>query len=205
MIGGAEVVYREEPVRVHTLIAAALLCVSCASGWRGLAERTATFDVEVSFPQEDESVVVVRREGCEPGVLVRFSSIREFLYVGDYDVEPAQCDFIVDPLIEAEEVGTWLDLTPEWDRDGLVRIEIALARRSIRRPIGTFTTTLGALTTSVTIPVPEFLEDECRVSDRLRPGVESRVRTFPDTPDPSEVLVRVSVSRATDCRSGSRE
>jgi type II secretory pathway component GspD/PulD (secretin) len=97
--------------------------------------------------------------------------INQLTYIQDFDVEVAQTAFIADPIIGIIQDGLVLDVQPTVSHD---RKYITLTLRptiaNLVRPIPTFTTSLGAFTTPVTIQVPELRVERAATTVRVPDG-----------------------------------
>jgi Flp pilus assembly secretin CpaC/tetratricopeptide (TPR) repeat protein len=83
--------------------------------------------------------------------------VNQVSYVKDYDVEVAQTSFIADPVVDVLQDGLVMDVRPTISNDRkFVTLELRPTVATLRQPIRTLTTTLGALTTPVTIQLPEL-------------------------------------------------
>jgi len=131
-----------------------------------------------------------------PNVLV-FNTARSNLtvmnqvaYVQDFDVEIAQSASIADPIVAVVEDGVVLDVRPVVSADRrFITLELRPTVAELQRPIGSFTTSLGSGSNTVTIQLPEL--------------EISRVRTSVPMPDGGTVLLGgFKVHDSQDLRSG---
>ena len=97
--------------------------------------------------------------------------INQLTYIQDFDVEVAQTAFIADPIIGIIQDGLVLDVQPTVSHD---RKYITLTLRptiaNLVRPIPTYTTSLGAFTTPVTIQIPELKIQKAQTTVRVPDG-----------------------------------
>ncbi|HGY92285.1 MAG TPA: hypothetical protein ENK43_14035 [Planctomycetes bacterium] len=83
--------------------------------------------------------------------------VNQVSYVKDYDVEVAQTAFIADPLVDIVQDGLVLDVKPTVSHDRkYVTLEVRPTVAILSRPIQTFSTPLGGLTSNVIIELPEI-------------------------------------------------
>ncbi|HED65635.1 MAG TPA: hypothetical protein ENJ09_08775 [Planctomycetes bacterium] len=118
------------------------------------------------------------------------SVMNQVAYVQDFDVEIAQAASIADPIISTVEDGVVLDVRPVVSADRrFITLELRPTVAELKRPIRTFTTSLGVSGNSVTIQLPEL--------------DISRVRTSIPMPDGATVLLGgMKVHEEQDYRSG---
>ena len=118
------------------------------------------------------------------------SVMNQIAYVQDFDVEIAQAASIADPIISVVEDGVVLDVRPVVSADRrFITLELRPTVAELRRPIRTFTTSLGVSGNSVTIQLPEL--------------DISRVRTSIPMPDGATVLLGgMKVHEEQDLRTG---
>ena len=116
--------------------------------------------------------------------------MNQLAYVQDFDVEIAQAASIADPVIGVVQDGVILDVRPVVSADRrFITLELRPTVAELRRPIRTFTTSLGVSGNSVTIQLPEL--------------EISRVRTSVPMPDGGTVLLGgFKVHSSQDLRSG---
>jgi len=116
--------------------------------------------------------------------------MNQVAYVKDFDVEIAQAASIADPIIGVVEDGVILDVRPVVSADRrFVTLEVRPTVAELQRPIGTFTTTLAASGSSVTIQLPEV--------------AKSMIKTSIPMPDGGTVLLGgMKVHQNQDLRSG---
>lgn len=104
------------------------------------------------------------------------SVLNQVAYVKDFDVEIAMGSSIADPIIGVVEDGVVLDVRPAVSADRrFVILDLRPTVAQLRRPIQTFTTSLGVSGNSVTIHLPEL--------------DITKVRTTIPMPDGSTVLL----------------
>ncbi len=104
------------------------------------------------------------------------SVLNQVAYVKDFDVEIAMGSSIADPIIGVVEDGVVLDVRPAVSADRrFVVLDLRPTVAQLRRPIQTFTTSLGVSGNSVTIHLPEL--------------DITKVRTTIPMPDGSTVLL----------------
>ncbi len=83
--------------------------------------------------------------------------INQLTFIQDFDVEVAQTAFIADPIIGIIQDGLVLDVQPTVSHDRkYITLQLRPTIATLVRPIPTFTTSLGAFTTPVTIQIPEM-------------------------------------------------
>lgn len=116
--------------------------------------------------------------------------MNQVAYVQDFDVEIAQAASIADPLIAVVEDGVILDVRPVVSADRrFLTLEVRPTVAELKRPIETFTTSLGASGNSVTIQLPEV--------------DKSMIKTSIPMPDGGTVLLGgMKVHENQDLRSG---
>jgi type II secretory pathway component GspD/PulD (secretin) len=116
--------------------------------------------------------------------------MNQVAYVQDFDVEIAQAASIADPLIAVVEDGVILDVKPVVSADRrFLTLEVRPTVAELKRPIDTFTTSLGASGNSVTIQLPEV--------------DKSMIKTSIPMPDGGTVLLGgMKVHQNQDLRSG---
>lgn len=116
--------------------------------------------------------------------------MNQVAYVQDFDVEIAQAASIADPIIAVVEDGVILDVRPTVSADRrFVTLEVRPTVAELQRPIRTFTTTLAASGSSVTIMLPEV--------------EKSMIKTSIPMPDGGTVLLGgMKVHQNQDLRSG---
>ena len=99
------------------------------------------------------------------------SVINHVAYVQDFDVEIAQAASIADPIIQVVQDGVVLDVRPVVSADRrFITLELRPTVAELRRPIRTFTTSLGASGNSVTIQLPELDKSSVRTSIPMPDG-----------------------------------
>lgn len=91
-------------------------------------------------------------------------------YVKDFDVEIAQNAVIADPIVEVLAEGVVLDVKPVVSSDRrFITMQLKPTVCTLRRPIPTFTTTLG-IGTAVTIELPEMRIERGRTTVTMPDG-----------------------------------
>jgi len=82
--------------------------------------------------------------------------VNQVSFIQDFDVEVAQTAFIADPIVSIIQDGLTLDVRPtiSYDRK-YITLELQPTIATLLRPIPTFQTSLGALSTPVTLQLPE--------------------------------------------------
>lgn len=91
-------------------------------------------------------------------------------YVKDFDVEIAQGAAIADPIVEVIEEGVALDVRPVVSSDRrFITMEVRPSVNNLRRPIATFTTSLG-IGTAVTIELPELTIQRAKTTVTMPDG-----------------------------------
>jgi type II secretory pathway component GspD/PulD (secretin) len=118
------------------------------------------------------------------------SVMNQLTYVQDFDVEIAQGASIANPVISVVQDGVVLDVRPVVSADRrFITLELRPTVAELKRPIRTFTTSLGVSGNSVTIQLPEL--------------EISRVRTSIPMPDGGTVLLGgMKIHDSQDLRSG---
>lgn len=97
--------------------------------------------------------------------------INQLTYIQDFDVEVAQTAFIADPIIGIIQDGLVLDVQPTVSHDRkYVTLTLRPTIANLVRPIPTFTTSLGAFTTPVTIQIPELKVEKAGTTVRVPDG-----------------------------------
>jgi general secretion pathway protein D len=97
--------------------------------------------------------------------------VNQLSFVQDFDVEVAQTAFIADPIIGIIQDGLTLDVRPTISHDRkYVTLELQPTIATLVRPIPTFQTSLGALTTPVTIQIPELIIQKSQTTVRVPDG-----------------------------------
>jgi len=97
--------------------------------------------------------------------------LNQVAYVQDFDVEIAQAASIADPIISVVEDGVQLDVRPVVSADRrFLTLEVRPTVMELKRPIKTFTTSLGASGNSVTIQLPEVEKSMIKTSIPMPDG-----------------------------------
>jgi tetratricopeptide (TPR) repeat protein len=97
--------------------------------------------------------------------------ITQLTFIQDFDVEVAQTAFIADPIIGVIQDGLVLDVQPTVSNDRkYITIQLKPTIATLVRPIPTFTTSLGAFTTPVTIQIPELEVERAATTVRVPDG-----------------------------------
>jgi general secretion pathway protein D len=97
--------------------------------------------------------------------------INQLAFVQDFDVEVAQTAFIADPQISIIQDGLDLDVKPIVSNDRrYVTLQLQPTVATLKRPIQTFTTSLGAFTTPVTLQLPEISIQKAQTTVRVPNG-----------------------------------
>ncbi|MHC4924796.1 MAG: hypothetical protein ACYTG4_12110, partial [Planctomycetota bacterium] len=87
------------------------------------------------------------------------------------DVEVAQTAFIADPIISIIQDGLALDVKPVVSNDRrYVTLQLQPTVATLERPINTFTTSLGAFSTPVTLQLPEIEIQKAQTTVRVPNG-----------------------------------
>ena len=170
---------------------------ACASGGAA-GHEPQEFTIEVAFESADGTRVVAPRVTCAKGANANVSAVRPFTYIQDYEVEVGQDRFIADPIVARIDEGVWLDFRVDRSADGRIDVWYALRRTSVKQPVDTFTTTLGAFTEPVTIQIPQIHKSSSDGTWSLDAGVETCVArlTNEDGSDPLTVFARVVAAPA---------
>jgi general secretion pathway protein D len=94
--------------------------------------------------------------------------INQLTFIQDFDVEVAQTAFIADPIIGIIQDGLVLDVQPTVSHDRkYITLQLKPTIATLIRPIPTFTTSLGAFTTPVTIQIPEMKVERAATTVRV--------------------------------------
>ncbi len=97
--------------------------------------------------------------------------INQLTFIQDFDVEVAQTAFIADPIIGIIQDGLVLDVQPTVSHDRkYITLQLRPTIANLVRPIPTFTTSLGAFTTAVTIQIPELQVQRASTTVRVPDG-----------------------------------
>jgi type II secretory pathway component GspD/PulD (secretin) len=97
--------------------------------------------------------------------------VNQLSFVQDFDVEVAQTAFIADPIVSIIQDGLTLDVRPTISHDRKwVTLELQPTVAILQRPIPTFQTSLGALTTPVTLQLPETDIQKSQTTVRVPDG-----------------------------------
>ena len=97
--------------------------------------------------------------------------ITQLTFIQDFDVEVAQTAFIADPIIGVIQDGLVLDVQPTVSHDRkYITVQLKPTIANLVRPIPTFTTSLGAFTTPVTIQIPELQVQRAATTVRVPDG-----------------------------------
>jgi type II secretory pathway component GspD/PulD (secretin) len=97
--------------------------------------------------------------------------INQLTFIQDFDVEVAQTAFIADPIIGVIQDGLVLDVQPTVSHDRkYITLQLKPTIANLVRPIPTFTTSLGAFTTPVTIQIPELQVQRAATTVRVPDG-----------------------------------
>jgi len=97
--------------------------------------------------------------------------VNQVSFIQDFDVEVAQTAFIADPIVSIIQDGLTLDVRPtiSYDRK-YITLELQPTIATLLRPIPTFQTSLGALTTPVTLQLPETNIQKSQTTVRVPDG-----------------------------------
>lgn len=97
--------------------------------------------------------------------------VNQVSFIQDFDVEVAQTAFIADPIVSIIQDGLTLDVRPtiSYDRK-YITLELQPTIATLVRPIPTFQTSLGALTTPVTLQLPETNIQKSQTTVRVPDG-----------------------------------
>ncbi len=97
--------------------------------------------------------------------------VNQLSFIQDFDVEVAQTAFIADPIVGIIQDGLALDVRPTISHDRkYVTLQMQPTIATLIRPIPTFQTSLGALTTPVTIQIPELVIQKSQTTVRVPDG-----------------------------------
>jgi len=97
--------------------------------------------------------------------------INQLAFIQDFDVEVAQTAFIADPIVSIIQDGLALDVRPVVSNDRrYVTLQLQPTIATLKRPIPTFTTSLGAFTTPVTLQLPELTLQKAQTTVRVPNG-----------------------------------
>ena len=141
----------------------------------------------------DVSILASPRIACLDGQTASMEIGRQISYVADFDIEVTQGDFICDPVIEVVWDGlsakftAWSAETDDIEDRG-IHVGLNVAISDVEGPMGTFTTTLGAGTSPVTIQIPSFVKTEFSRLIVVEDGESTLVR-LADGPDSRRLLL----------------
>jgi general secretion pathway protein D len=97
--------------------------------------------------------------------------VNQLSFIQDFDVEVAQTAFIADPIVGIIQDGLTLDVRPTISHDRkYITLQLQPTVATLIRPIPTFQTSLGALTTPVTIQLPEMIIQKSQTTVRVPDG-----------------------------------
>jgi type II secretory pathway component GspD/PulD (secretin) len=97
--------------------------------------------------------------------------ITQLSFIQDFDVEVAQTAFIADPIVGVIQDGLVLDVQPTVSHDRkYITMQLKPTVARLERPIPTFTTSLGAFTTPVTIQIPKLRVEKAATNVRVPDG-----------------------------------
>ncbi len=97
--------------------------------------------------------------------------VNQLSFIQDFDVEVAQTAFIADPIVGIIQDGLTLDVRPTISHDRkYITLQLQPTVATLLRPIPTFQTSLGALTTPVTIQLPEMVIQKSQTTVRIPDG-----------------------------------
>ncbi|MEN8148352.1 MAG: hypothetical protein ABFS86_00930 [Planctomycetota bacterium] len=97
--------------------------------------------------------------------------VNQVSFIQDFDVEVAQTAFIADPIVSIIQDGLTLDVRPTISHDRkYIMLELQPTIATLLRPIPTFQTSLGALTTPVTMQLPETTIQKSQTTVRVPDG-----------------------------------
>lgn len=97
--------------------------------------------------------------------------VNQLSFIQDFDVEVAQTAFIADPMVSIIQDGLTLDVRPTISHDRkYVTLELQPTIATLLRPIPTFQTNLGALSTPVTMQLPETSIQKSQTTVRVPDG-----------------------------------
>ena len=90
--------------------------------------------------------------------------VNQIAYVKDFDVEIAQASVVADPVVDIVKEGVVLDVRPIVSNDRrFITLELRPTVATLRRPIRSFTTSLGTGST-VTIEIPELKKQSLKTT-----------------------------------------
>ncbi len=97
--------------------------------------------------------------------------VNQLSFIQDFDVEVAQTAFIADPIVGIIQDGLTLDVRPTISHDRkYITLQLQPTVATLLRPIPTFQTSLGALSTPVTIQLPEMVIQKSQTTVRVPDG-----------------------------------
>lgn len=97
--------------------------------------------------------------------------VNQLSFVQDFDVEVAQTAFIADPIISIIQDGLTLDVRPTISHDRkYITLELQPTIATLLRPIQTFQVSLGALSTPITLQLPETIIQKSQTTVRIPDG-----------------------------------
>jgi type II secretory pathway component GspD/PulD (secretin) len=97
--------------------------------------------------------------------------INQVSFIQDFDVEVAQTAFIADPIVGVIQDGLVLDVQPTVSHDRkYITLQLKPTIATLTRPIPTFSTSLGAFSTPVTIQIPELKVQRAATTVRVPDG-----------------------------------
>ena len=97
--------------------------------------------------------------------------VNQLSFIQDFDVEVAQTAFIADPIVGVIQDGVVLDVQPTVSHDRkYITLQLKPTIATLTRPIPTYTTSLGAFTTPVTIQIPELKVQRAATTVRVPDG-----------------------------------
>ena len=97
--------------------------------------------------------------------------ITQLSFIQDFDVEVAQTAFIADPIVGVIQDGLVLDVQPTVSHDRkYITLQLKPTIATLTRPIPTFTTSLGAFTSPVTLQLPELKVQRAATTVRVPDG-----------------------------------
>ncbi len=141
----------------------------------------------------DVTILASPRIACLDGQTASMEIGRQISYVADFDVEVGMGEFICDPVIEVVWDGLAAKFTA-WSteasgmEDGGIHVGLNVVISDVEEPMGTFTTTLGAGTSPVTIQIPSFVKTEFSRLIVVEDGESTLVR-LADGPDTRRLLL----------------
>jgi general secretion pathway protein D len=143
----------------------------------GTFEITYLDDIALSVVVRATEKTARARELTAPSLTVyntqraNITVVNQISFIEDFDVEVAQTAFIADPIVGVIQDGLVLDVQPTVSHDRkYITMQLKPTVARLERPIPTFTTSLGAFTTPVTIQIPKLRVEKAATNVRVPDG-----------------------------------